>query len=832
MLSVPPNQSFASDAALASENKYPTSSASSSTLWFRSEIHHELWNQSFPYQLMVYDSLTDDFDNKWVFTLPIAPQNLSISVPFANQIEATLGGTISEHNGSPMRSISLSGTTGFFPVRATAKELGNPSAFEGVLAGTVDQLNQLSSAVQTLIGQAPQPNIISNDEIQQKFKSTGYYQFRLLHDFLERFNELKTTSNGNNLHLAFCIYKDEAIYLVETQNFTLRKNAESPLKYEYQLEFTAYARINQRIKSTPNQSYKPTVRDPGNLAKLLNTLMNARKVLFELQDTIRSVIQDVNFVLFEPLRQATLFVKELVGVPLTFADLPSEIMKSCQGAVLNFIAVSDAAQTIPKALANSNQKTVNEVNALINYAKKLGVGDTLNTGINNYKGLSSGGASKLVPFQGTADPANKIFNTLSKRFELQDLLRPGQMNLSPLVIKNINTEREKNKQLKRIDFQNFMDQHLKTLNKFEALVGIGNSTYSNTFSTDQNIPSDHVIEEYYQISMALNDVIQSMASLASSADTNEVNNILNSLNFIAGLATRSGIVFKIPTSKYKVPYIYGITIEKFAEMYLGSPDRWIEIATLNGLLPPYVDEVGFTLPFLTNGNQNQVQIQTSQNLYVGQPVTLVSNSVIKNQRVIEKIDVLNENYTLLSLSGEGDLDKYTTADSAYLHAFLPNTVNSQMSVFIPSDKEPEEGEYITKSIPGIDEEELLFEVGGIDYLLDQNLDLIVTSDGDTRYAVGLNNIIQYTKIILNTIKGTVTRHLNFGLPRIVGETSATVSSASILSSIQASFTDTTLFNGVNNIIVKINGPSVDISMNVLVRGLRTYIPVSFQVPIR
>ena len=52
---------------------------------------------------------------------------------------------------------------------------------------------------------------------------------------------------------------------------------------------------------------------------------------------------------------------------------------------------------------------------------------------------------------------------------------------------------------------------------------------------------------------------------------------------VAGLARASGIAFTVPTSKFAVPFPYGMTLEMLAAQYLGSRDRWMEIAALNGL---------------------------------------------------------------------------------------------------------------------------------------------------------------------------------------------------------------------------------------------------------
>lgn len=817
MLQVTPNKTFSSDAALAAnENKSVNIETPN---WFQSlDFASTNWNQSYPYQLRVYDSKTNDFDNRWVFTLPIAPQLLNLSLPFANHTQATLGGVVTDRNAAPLRPITIAGTTGLFPLKNSAGSLPAASPFESVFAGTVNQLNQVTAIAKNIVGIQNKANVIDGNEFREKFKSTGYYQFRMLKQFLERFEEYKKRDDAKHLHLAFCIYKDEAIYLVDANTLTLNKTADSPLEYKYNLSMTAFARVANKLKIRPNNSFRPAVRSPDKLSKLLTTLLNARRLLFKLKDTLAAVIQDFKFVVFEPLRQTTLFLKELMGVPLTFVDLPTEMIQGAQSAIINFLVVQDAAGSIDASFANSGEKLVNEIDKLIKYGKLLAVGESDNA--------LTIEAKRAIPGAFAADPANEIFATIGDNPALMDAFRPSSLMLFPGLVKSINKERQDNSTLDRADFQKFLDQQLQILAKFESLVGLGNDTFSETFGLDYNVQSKQILDEYYDIIFSLNEFIQVLSSLAASSATNDVSNILNSINFIAGLATRSGIAFQTPVSKYKVPFIYGMTIEKFSEFYLGDPDRWIEIVTLNGLQSPYVDEVGYTRSLLVNGSGNQIQVSSSENLVIGQVVTLISNAVTKTQRILQNINVINEGLVILTLSGEADLDQFKVVDQTYIHFYLPNTVNSQMTIFLPSQNQPDENDFITKDIPGLDENELLFEIGGVDFLLSETFDLIVTNDGDSRYATGLVNIIQYTKIILNTVKGTVQRHLDFGIPSIVGQNTADVSSNNISTILNEVFTDNTLYNGVKGVIVRKQGPGVLVSMSVGIKGLRTFIPVS------
>jgi hypothetical protein len=49
-------------------------------------------------------------------TFPINPQSINISIPTATVLTTTLRGIVEENNAAPLRHISLTGTSGVFPI--------------------------------------------------------------------------------------------------------------------------------------------------------------------------------------------------------------------------------------------------------------------------------------------------------------------------------------------------------------------------------------------------------------------------------------------------------------------------------------------------------------------------------------------------------------------------------------------------------------------------------------------------------------------------------------------------------------------------------------------
>jgi hypothetical protein len=278
-----------------------------------------------------------------------------------------------------------------------------------------------------------------------------------------------------------------------------------------------------------------------------------------------------------------------------------------------------------------------------------------------------------------------------------------------------------------------------------------------------------------------------------------------------------------------VPFPYKATLEQLAYQYLGTPDRWQEIATLNGLQAPYVDEEGFTLPLLVNGANNTVFVTSDEHIFVGQPIWIGSDTVVRTPRTITKIDELSTTQFMVTVDGDANLDQYITLANAKLEAFLPNTVNSQMSIYIPSDIEPKDDDFTSRTIPGIDEHDSLIAVGGIDLLLTPKNDLIVTPDGDSRWAVGLTNIIQKVRLALSTVQGTLNRHPEYGLPIQAGQSLADLSAAEVVRAAQGMFAGDPTFTGVHAAQITVNGPIANLNIAVQIAGTSQIVPISAEI---
>lgn len=833
------------------ENAAAPVDRSDNPFWWIGDVDPLLWNRSLPYQLKLVEYqpekqdmakvttlLHDMFDTTTMpsipraidagyrdmdiaFTLPVAPQDLSISMPIATNVQATLNGIVEQHGGAPFRDIIINGTTGFTPVKNNAAkqiEVGGWNSVGSIFSGSlISGINSVASQFANL-GSSNVNNGVSAspDENSIDSASTGYYQYRILQKFIESYVELKKNNvnikgvDSKNIRLAFCNWKDESVYLCSGVQFNTKKSASSPMEYSYTLQLKGWKRVKLNNGTSRDYVFAPVSRRSNGYQDLLQAINKATDIVLTTGDSIEAAIGGS----LRQLGNLTGTLLRGVSAELGAAQYISHLPDSIQQEYLNTIGQPAVYKKLAKQYADIFGDNTPMPEIYINRDTNFGKIDT---------------SQGYVPdFQGYIPP--QYIGTLKDRgVNIAKLLSSVPIDSIPVAPATRNRAQQTITDSKNTTRKQYEDMGLDLSNiitNFSNAVGLGSTTTNqienNVVVAQIKVPTD----EEFRILYALNDLKQALDSLAVSTLVNRPTP--TSIEYIAGLAQKSGIAFQVPTSKFAIPFPYGMTLEKLAVTYLGSANRWHEIAALNGLMAPYVDEVGFSLLFLTNGNGNKLYVSDVTNLYKGQVAYISSNNRLRSKRQITNIVKIYDNFYEVTVDGNSDLTTFLAAAQAKLEAFLPNTVNSQQVIYIPSDKaaplDPK-----TKQIPGIDEMDPLLQVSGIDLLLTPQGDLAITEDGDCKLAYGLQNITQTVKLALLTQKGELIQHPQYGITLEVGSSTADVDVNDVAKSIKNMFSGDDTFEAVDSIHVNKNGPSVAMTLVLKIKGVSQLIPITFNL---
>lgn len=808
--------------------------------WDVAEIEEERWSESYPFQLRILRAVTGGYvtDSEGiqlpVFTLPIPPSAISKSSPFAINVEATQGGILEEHNGIKFTDISMSGSFGILPGRSTGTIL-QENFSQNIFAGTINAAQRTENRLNAFATgkETPESSVVSESELKNELRgTTGYYQMLVLGEFLEAYGYAKTKQKGKDLRLAFCHYKTKSCYLVTPLVFNVIQDVTSPLEFKYSLSFKAWKRIQiDDVFAFGNDvDAQLSQQNSLNFTKILDRLENLRLAIQGVQSTLRASGADVSAIVNRPARLLSGTLKDLLGIPKSAADIPLEMVRELKGSVMDAISVNSKFRDTVQGITASSRKFAGDfsqivqesINAglIIQPTKNFKAGGVGNTGVSKNRSGLSDGTSVINQLLDDQDSFYDFFGAIS----LTDLNLPQSVRQRLAVVKR------ESQQLRQSNWKADRDRLLVFINDYEKRLGLVPETYGRVYGIQSAVSVATPTETEFEALVVLNDlltVLDRMSIIGPLGDEGQE----EAISFIGEAARASGNPFTFPSAQFLIPFPYGSSPEKLALRYLGSAERWLEIAALNNLRSPYVDEEGFSVPFIANGNGNTIWLSSAQDLIVGKKIYLSSTVVNREIRTILNIEIFNDAVKLV-LDGASDLSKFTIQAGATLQSFLPGTVNSQSLIAIPTLFSPTVSEQGPEPVLGIDNTDPMTRIGGVDLGLTEDMDAAITTDGDWRLAIGIQAVIQRMKVFFQTPVGTDIRNPQYGLTLKVGDSTADSTAQSILQAL----TNYTRFEpAISKALaasVEKNGNYAKLDASFELISVNTLLPVSFNVALK
>lgn len=715
------------------------------------DIADDRWDRVYPYSFAIFDADTNtespgDESAPTRVQLAIPPSAISVSVMFANSVSATNSGILEEHNGVVFRNISISGTTGILPARERRALSGG---FSDVLKQAKTFLPSTSSALQSLTRSVARTGFFNIDESKDSDSAqieTGYKQFWVLHNLFVHYATRK--KNGeSSLRLVFEVPKDNARYLVTPIAFDLRKDASQPLLYRYSIQLKSWGLLQSTAATEARLFEETELSNPGQVRKFLETLRRTRKTIQDAQNVLRGVQSDV-FQALDAVNQAVLLAKDVVGVAGTIADFPSVIKSNIE----TLVSANEAQWRL--ALAPFNRPDIRDLPSTGDAAKQ----NVPRPSGNQDKGDPAGDANQRV--------TKAILDAISDP-EVADGIELAALQPLPQSVQDqIDAVSEAALNTSATDIRNAADKLKELSENYANSTGMMDATYAATFGITQNQVSGRVPNED-DILLAAAIEEQRSALIESLATGTMYKEKPENLFLVANTIIAAEDAIPTPTSSYAVIVEKGLTLDRMALKYLGDTRAARDIAVLNSLRAPYIDEDGFEQP-ISGVSERSFVVANRDRLTLGQGVQVKADGKPGTKRKIVAIRPVGVGQFEVTVDGRANLSSYALAANTRIHARTPGTIGSGDILLIPSRQTAQVADS-SRSTPLSERLTFAERIFKVDIALQDSGDLAIGTDGDMKRAYGYANAVQALRLLIETEQGELEQHPNFGIDASVGK---------------------------------------------------------------
>ncbi len=378
---------------------------------------------------------------------------------------------------------------------------------------------------------------------------TGYETFLNLRNYFRAYAQIKKLPEHKNAQLIFINRKDNERLIVEPVSFTMQRSKDAPFLYHYAIVMRVLGiQQNQIVNGFLGKYFNDFV----NVANKVNSYVNRGLTVAQNSVLLLQSIQDqVVSTILTPFEKIRINFKNQTGQSFTLRDVPDPIKTDLSKKTIK--SFLDQA----KALKNEGNKIFQSIKIPANTQKEVD------------------------------DVGHKALNTFT--IEQKDLLSVSTLNSSELSDFNeyVIDASNQTKQFYVDLYDDLIVLRDDTLEKFNI-----NSDAYNSFSgrtnkftveeTKKPSPEElDLVNALELLEVALNYIL-STDDLFNGPVEDYISDVINNYDDDLNIFN--------PTSIDEIVLQNGKTLEDLAAEYLGTAERWIDIAIVNNLLPPYIDD--------------------------------------------------------------------------------------------------------------------------------------------------------------------------------------------------------------------------------------------------
>ena len=484
------------------------------------------------------------------FVLQINPQELSQDEIFAIEVTPTFSGVLVEHQGTTLKDISISGTTGLSPNR---REGGSfPQSGRPVFAAG----------------------------------HSGYYEFHELRTYFRAYVEQKRNDPGKDegeLRMVWRNLRDHEDLFVEPQKFTMKRSASKPHLYEYQI---ALKGIGIAVGIVDETDWLSAI--DNFIEDVQDGLDTGVKLIQGGIGFIERAERDISNTLLGPVRSIAAAMRELKTGKQRLRRA-ADRLKNLKSLAKKTLDVGKLITPEDKKKGESKQakEFQSTYEASVNKAKEES--DKIKG--NNKAAAEASQAINKEKVKALAEKAQEIYDNLADLAGVDTAAYNAAKGKTATLSAEVVSNQQSYETLKALYAVNVVKKALDKMTATDAL-------FKQSTKADSALVAKLYDEAKKSKENSANLILKNKAEIALSqakisGDQSALKTIQDAQKDMAkteGQKIKANTLAMTQAQNAKTIELSTIdNIQTIAAKYLGNPDKFKDLVVYNGLKPPYID---------------------------------------------------------------------------------------------------------------------------------------------------------------------------------------------------------------------------------------------------